>query len=107
MDKEWPHLLTFLKEEFDYRIRPGSPILGYNLFYVDLSPWKLRLTDHTPLVWIRKSDLEEYSPHEILESIQDIVREERLGRQTLLVLVDGDSGSLRKHSSNLLHTFVI
>ncbi|RPJ26011.1 MAG: ATP-binding protein [Chloroflexi bacterium] len=107
MDKEWPLMLSFLKEELDYTIRPGSPIFGYKLFYVDLSPWKLRLTDHTPLVWIKKSDLEEHSSHQLLESLQDIVREERLGRQTVLVQVDGDSEVVRKHISNQLHNFVL
>lgn len=107
MDKEWPVLLTFLKDELDYRIRPAKRILGYNLFYLDLSSWKLRLTNHTPLVWIKKSDFEEYSPHQLLESLQDIVREERLGRQTLLVYLDGDSHAVRQHVSSQLHNFVI
>jgi hypothetical protein len=107
MDKEWPVLLTFLKDELDYRIRPGNPILGYHLFYVDLSSWKLRLSNHTPLVWIKKTDFEEYSPNQLLESLQDIVREERFGRQTLLVHLDGDGEAVRKHISTQLHNFVI
>jgi hypothetical protein len=107
MDKEWPLLLSFLKEELDYRIRLGNPVLGYNLFYVDLSSWKLRLTDHTPLVWIRKCDLEEYSPHQLLQSLQDIVREERLGHQTVLVHVDGDSEAIRAHISNQFLNLVL
>ena len=107
MNKEWPALLTFLKDDLDYRIRAAQPILGYHLFYVDLSSWKLRLTDHTPLVWIRKKDFEEYSPHQLLESLQDVLREGRLGRQTVLVHVDGEGDAVRKHISNQLHNFVI
>ena len=107
MDKEWPALLTFLKDELDYRIRPSHPTLGYNLFYVDLSPWKLRLTDRTPLVWVKKSDVAEYSPHQILESLQDIAREERLGRRTLLVHVDGDGETIYKHISSQQRNFVV
>lgn len=107
MDKEWPPVLSFLKDELDYKIRPGSSILGYRLFYLDLSSWKLRLTNRTPLVWIKKSDFEEYSPYQLLESIQDIVREERLGHQTVLVQVDGDGETVRKHISNQLCNFVV
>jgi AAA domain-containing protein len=107
MDKEWPILLTFLKDELDYTIRPGNRVLGYHLFYVDLSSWKLRFTNHTPLVWIKKSDCEEYTPHQLLESLQDVVREERFGRQTVLVHLDGDAEPIRRHISNQFHNFVI
>jgi hypothetical protein len=107
MEKEWPLLLSFLKAELNYRIRPWHRILGYDLFFVDLSSWKLRLTDHTPLVWVKKSDLEEYSPQQLLESLQDIVREARLGRRTVLVHLDGDSKLILKHISSQLHNFVL
>jgi len=107
MEKEWPPLLTFLKDELDYKVKPGSPILGYNLFYVDLSSWKLRLTDHTPLIWIKKSDFEEYTPHQLLESIQDVMRERRLGRQTVLVHMDGDGATIREHITNQFRNIVI
>jgi hypothetical protein len=107
MDNEWPALLTFLKDELDYRIQPSNSILGYNLFYVDLSSWKLRLTHRTPLVWVKKSDFAEYTPHQILESLQDIVREQRLGRRTVLVHVDGDGEAVYRHISNQPHNFVI
>ena len=107
MDKEWPVLLTFLKDELDYKIRPGNRVLGYHLFYVDLSSWKLRFTNHAPMVWIKRSDCEEYTPHQLLESLQDVVREERFGRQTVLVHLDGDAELIRKHISNQFHNFVI
>ncbi len=107
MDKEWPVLLTFLKDELDYKIRPGNRVFGYHLFYVDLSSWKLRFTNHTPLVWIRRPDCEEYSPQQLLESLQDIVREERFGRQTMLVHLDGDAEAIRMQASGLLNNFVI
>jgi hypothetical protein len=107
MEKEWPLLLGFLKDELNYRIRPGKRTLGYNLFYIDLSSWKLRLTNTTPLVWVRKPDVEAYSPQQLLESLQDVVREERLGRRTMLVHLDGDSAPLLKHISKQVHHFVL
>lgn len=107
MEKEWPLLLGFLKDELNYRIRPGKLILGYNLFYIDLSSWKLRLTDATPLVWIRESDIGGYSPQQLLESLQDVVREERLGRRTVLVHLDGDSAPLFKYISKQGNHFVL
>lgn len=107
MEKEWPFLLGYLKDKLNYRIRPGKRILGYDLFYIDLSSWKLRLTDTTPLVWIRKSDIERYLSHQLLESLQDVVREERLGRRTVLVHLDGDSTPFRKNVSNQGNHFVL
>jgi hypothetical protein len=107
MDKEWPLLLSFLKEELNYKIRPAKRILGYNLFYIDLSSWKLRLTEATPFVWVRNSDVEEYSPQQLLESLQDVVREERLGRRTVLVLLEGDSAPVLRQVSKQIHNFVL
>ena len=39
--KEWPPLLRHLSDELGYVVRGGKTALGYELFYVDLSSWKL------------------------------------------------------------------
>ena len=44
MGKDWPPVLRLFHEELGYTVRAGKPSLGYQLFYIDLSSWKLRLS---------------------------------------------------------------
>ena len=58
MYKEWPPLLRLLGEELGYTVRGAKGALGYDTFAVDLSSWKLRLTNRTPVIWVKRADLE-------------------------------------------------
>jgi len=107
MSKEWPPLLRLLSDELGYAVHPAKPAFGYELFAVDLSSWKLRLTDHTPVVWVKKPDLETNPPQHILQSVSDIRRERNLSRQIALLLVEGDSQSLLRQTASPLQSLVI
>ena len=56
MPKEWPPLLRRFSEELGYTVRAAKPALGYELFSIDLSSWKLRLSSRTSAIWVRRSD---------------------------------------------------
>jgi hypothetical protein len=105
--KDWPPLLRLLSDDLGYAVRPGKPALGYELFSVDLSSWKLRLTDNTPLVWVRRADLESTTPQHLVQSLSDVMRERNLSRQIVLVLVDGDGEPLRRYVESPLHSIVV
>jgi hypothetical protein len=107
MCKGWPPFLSFLNEELNYSMHRGEPTLGYEVFDIDLSPWKLRLSDRTPIIWLKRSDLEGSSPRHVVQSVQDVIRERNLDRQTLLVLVDGDSTPLLRYTASPLHNLVV
>jgi len=107
MGKTLPPLLSYLSDELDYRIRPAPDTLGYSLFYIDLSAWKLRLTHHTPVIWVRAPDLEETTPKKLSQSLQDVVRQRSWRRRTVLVLLDGPGEDLRMTAANPLHSFVV
>jgi hypothetical protein len=94
MGKEYPALLDFLSEKLDYRIRGGTSALGYDLFYIDLSSWKLRLSERTPIVHVKRSDLADDSPRQVLQSLQDVIRAGGWQRRIVLVLLDGNSTPL-------------
>ncbi|MFN2186983.1 MAG: hypothetical protein ACK2UU_23630, partial [Anaerolineae bacterium] len=94
MHKEWPPLLRRLSEELGYAVRGDKPTLGYDLFSIDLSSWKLRLSNQTPIIWVRRTDLKDSSPQHLLESLGDVIRQRGLTRQIVAVLLDGDSQSL-------------
>jgi hypothetical protein len=97
MQKEWPELLRLLNEELGYDVRPGKTSLGYKLFYVDLSSWKLRLSNSTPVIWVRTSDMQDVPAQHVMQSLADVIRERNLSRQIVLVLLDGESFPLIKH----------
>ena len=91
MGKEWPELLRLFHEELGYIVHPGKPSLGYQMFYVDLASWKLRLTNRTPVVWVQTKDLDGVTSQHMMQSLGDVLRERNLTRQIVLVLIDGNS----------------
>ncbi len=107
MPKKWPPLLRLLSEDLGYAVRVGKETLGYDLFYIDLSSWKLRLPSRTPLVWVKCSDLESHTPRHLVQSLGDVLRERSLMRQIVLVLLEGDSEPILRHTSSPIFNLVI
>lgn len=94
-------LLRRLGEELNYKVRPGPATLGYELFYINLSSWKLRLSERTPVVWVKNADVTTRAPQHLADSLRDVVRTHNLRRDPLLALVDGDSQPIREYTDNL------
>jgi hypothetical protein len=107
MDKALPPVLRRLSEELGYQVHRKKPALGYELFSIDLSSWKLRLSNRTPVIWVQKADLEECGPLHMAQSLMDVGRERSLDRQITLVLLDGEGQPLLRHLSSPLHSFVV
>lgn len=107
MGKEYPPLLEFLSEKLEYRILGGKSTLGYDLFYIDLSSWKLRLSDWTPIVHVQRSDLQDCSPRDLLQSLLDVIRERGWQRRIVLVLLDGDSTPFTQMTRSPLQSMAV
>jgi hypothetical protein len=107
MQRDWPRLLRLLHEELGYTVREGKPSLGYQLFYIDLSSWKLRLSNRTPVIWVQTRDLDGVPAQHLMESLGDVLRERNLTRQISLVLLDGNSFPLFKHKTSLNYNLVL
>jgi hypothetical protein len=107
MYKEWPPVLRFLSEDLGYLVRAGKPALGYDLFQVDLSSWKLRLSNRTPVIWVKRRDLDSTFPQHLLQSLGDVMRERNLSRQIVLVLLDGESEPLLRHTASPQYNLVV
>ncbi len=107
MQKDWPRLLRLLQEELGYSIHEGQKTLGFDLFYVDLSSWKLRLSNRTPFIVVKSSDLDDVPSMHIMQSLSDVVRERNLGRQIVLVLIEGNSFPLFRYKTNLNYNIVL
>ncbi len=107
MQKEWPRLLRQFHDDLGYAVSEGPTTLGYELFFIDLSSWKLRLSNRTPVIWLQTKDLDGVASQHIIESLSDVVRERNLSRQVVLVLLDGNSFPLFKYKSNLAYNLVL
>ncbi len=101
MQKEIPRLLRLLQEALGYAVSEGEPALGYDIFYIDLSSWKLRLSNRTPVIWVKRKDLEGVTSQHVIQSLADVARERGLNRQIVLALVDGNSYPLFRHKAGL------
>jgi AAA+ ATPase superfamily predicted ATPase len=107
MGKELPPIMRLFHEELGYTVRVGKPSLGYQLFFMDLSSWKLRLSNRTPVIWVQNKDLTGVTSQHVMESMGDVLRERNLTRQIVLVLIDGNSFPLFRHKINLAHNLVL
>ncbi len=107
MQKEMPRLLCMLHDELGYSVREGQTTLGYDLYYVDLSSWKLRLSNRTPIISVKATDLDRTLSQHVMQSLADVVRERSLNRQVVLVLVEGNSFPLFKHKTSMNYNLVL
>ncbi len=107
MQKDWPRLLRLFHEELGYTVRESKSSLGYELFTIDLSSWKLRLSNRTPVIWVQTKDLDGLSAQHIMQSLGDVLRERNLTRQITLVLFDGNSAPLFRYRTGLDYNLVL
>jgi hypothetical protein len=107
MQKDWPRLLRLFHEELGYTVREAKPSLGYELFTIDLSSWKLRLSNRTTVIWVKTKDLDNVPSQHVMQSMGDVLRERNLNRQIVLVLFDGNSAPLFRHRAGLDHNLVL
>lgn len=93
-----PDFLRFLDQTLMYRLRRRrTHELGYPIYFVDFSSWKLRFSDQTPVIHVRAADTSTLSPREIAQSIADVVRIQNLAESNSLVLVDKPIEGLQEY----------
>jgi hypothetical protein len=94
--KDMPPLLHFLEQKLNYRVRSHEEVLGYDLYLVDLSAWKLRFTSATPVLWLKSADLSAFdNPRQVAESVVEVLRVRNLLERQTIVLLDRAEGGLR------------
>lgn len=101
MNKLNQPLLRRLRDELHYNVRPAPPALGYEQFYLDLSSWKLRLSERTPVVWVKGEDVARHSPQHVADSLRDVIRAQNFRRDPLIALVDADGPPIRAYTATL------
>lgn len=95
--KDLPDFLYFLEVELGQQVKLRKRILEHDLFFVDLSDWKLRFSDRTPFIYVAETHLALLEPHELAQRLTDIVRTGGLYERLPIILVQGRSSDLREH----------
>ena len=60
--QEMPDFLQFLENPLGHPVRLHEEVLGYDLYFADLSDWKLRFSDRTPFIWVKAADMDALPP---------------------------------------------
>ena len=106
--QEMPDFLQFLENPLGHPVRLHEEVLGYDLYFADLSDWKLRFSDRTPFIWVKAADAAALPPRELAQSLADVVRTRGLAERTPIVLVLGPGEELRGQlKRSLLNVLVL
>jgi Cdc6-like AAA superfamily ATPase len=91
------HPLVGKLDDLGYRVQPlgRRNQSGYSLYLVDLSEWKLRLSEVTPLIWVTREDMDSMSVAEISDSLSDLTRLRGWLKRPSVVLADADGSALK------------
>ena len=90
-----PEFLQFLEGTLNYHMRLHQELLGYQVYLVDLSDWKLRFSDRTPFIWVRAADIAALDSRGLLQSLLDVIKTRDLADRNPVVLLDGPGHDLQ------------
>lgn len=101
IDKEAAHAFLQRMRELKYRVTPMSGVgaAEYGLFLVDLSGWRLRFSERTPLIWVRAGLAMQLSASDLDGRLRELVKLRSWGRHECIILVDGDGRELRAQNA--------
>jgi hypothetical protein len=102
-----PLVIRALNERLRFRYNSPQRAARLDTFTVDLSDWKLSLTDKTPCFWIHTPEQFEQGAIDLAEEIRDAVRQKAWQNVTNLVLVDGPADELRDQLKSSFTQFVV
>lgn len=94
MPKALPELVRFLTDDLGFRLRMHDRASDYEFYLIDLSEWKLRFSDRTPLVWVKAEQLEAMSAEELVASIRAFIFSQYFQHRLTILVVEGRSRGL-------------
>jgi hypothetical protein len=92
-----PALLQWLSDKLDVAVRE-QPLTGYEplrAYYVDLSRFRLRLSDHTPCIDIPAGVLRLVQPAQLKRLLGDLIITQGWRRRNVLALIKADAAELK------------
>lgn len=91
-----PDFLQLLDGTLGHKVKLRREVLGYEVYLVDLSDWKLRFSDRTPLILVKEADLASMTPRELAQSLSDMVRAHSLAERNPVLVVQGPVEELKQ-----------
>ena len=91
-----PEFLQLLDGTLGHKVKLHKEVLGYDLYLVDLSDWKLRFSDRTPLLIVKESDLAAMSARDLAQGLTDLVRAQSLAERNTILIVQGPGDDLKQ-----------
>jgi len=95
MSDNIPELIRFLSEDLRFRIRKRDKAFDYEFYLLDLSEWKLRLSDRSPFIRVEARHLEQFDADTIVSGIEAVILNQRFQDRIPIVIVEGPSTKLR------------
>jgi hypothetical protein len=94
MSDNMPELIRFLSEDLRFRIRKRDKAFDYEFYLLDLSEWKLRLSDRSPFIRVEARHLEQMDADTIVSGIETVILNQRFQDRVPIVIVEGPSWEL-------------
>jgi hypothetical protein len=95
MSDNIPLLIRFLSEALKFRIRKRDKAFDYEFYLLDLSEWKLRLSDRSPFIRVEARHLELFDADTIVSSIEAVILNQHFQNRVPILIVEGRSSKLR------------
>ncbi|MBX3000389.1 MAG: ATP-binding protein [Caldilineaceae bacterium] len=106
--RDLPDFLQFLDQKLNYHVRLGHrEELNFEIYNADFSAWKLRFSDRTPVIHVRRKDAEGFSTRDLGQSLTDVVRIQNLLERNPIILLDGKGEELRDYFKTRALSLVI
>ncbi|MFQ5610638.1 MAG: AAA family ATPase [Anaerolineae bacterium] len=96
-----PAFLQYLENSLGYPVCLHEKEFQFDLYFVDLSAWKLRFSDRTPVIWVRPDDLAALDTRELIQSLTEVIRVRHLAERNSILLVQGSGEALQSHFRTL------
>jgi hypothetical protein len=95
MSDNIPELIRFLSEDLQFRIRKRDKAFDFEFYLLDLSEWKLRLSDRSPFIRVEARHLEQFDADTIVSGIETVILNQRFQDRVPILIVEGRSAELR------------
>ena len=104
---ELPTLIRFMQDSLKYKLRLHGKINDFEFFLIDLSSWKLRLSDRTPFFSIEARRLASLDPETLASTIKTAIEKQYYTERICILMIDGVSPFLQEQIKLLLPFCVI
>ena len=102
-----PEFLQLLDGTLGHKVKMRKELLGYDVYLVDLSDWKLRFSDRTPVIMVKDADLEAMNARELAQSLSDMTRAHSLAERNPIVVVQGPADELKQQLRGLYQSILV